>query len=303
MTYRASGSQMRRHVVNREESTMGKRVQGLAKAVFAVVLAMTWVTGAGAQVISIHACQTLTTAGATYRLTDDIFACGDCLIVAANRITIDLQGFGIVQEIGCFSGSGITDGGVAREQIVVKNGVTFSDEDGSFDYGIDLRATIRTEVRTFGTIFNNIDGIAVGNRTLVKDCLSLLNLENGISAGNFAQVQECGAYLNGFAGGDDLAGIRVGDRCLITQNEASGNVDDGILTGASCTVTHNTASFNESGISVEGTNSLVSHNTTNDNYNEGIEVQCPGTVTHNHSSGNGEDYVFEGPGCFQSNNN
>ena len=107
---------------------MGKRiVQGLAKAVFAVVLAMTWVTGAGAQVISIHTCQTLTTFGATYRLTDDIFACGDCLIVAANRITIDLQGFGIVQEIGCFSGSGITDGGVAREQIVVKNGVTFRD--------------------------------------------------------------------------------------------------------------------------------------------------------------------------------
>jgi hypothetical protein len=283
---------------------MGKRiVQGLAQAVFAVVLAMTWVTGAGAQVIGIHTCQTLATFGATYRLTDDIVACGDCLIVAANRITIDLDGWGIVQEVGCFTGSGITDRGVAREQIVVKNGVTFSNDEGSFDYGIDLRATTRTEVRTFATIFNNIDGIALGDRALVKDCLSLLNLENGISAGNFAQVQDCGAFLNGFIGGDDLAGIRVGDRCLVTQNEASGNEDDGILAGANCTVTHNIASFNESGISVDGTNSLVSSNTTTDNINEGIEVQCPGTVTNNHSSGNGENYVLEGPGCFQSNNN
>jgi hypothetical protein len=283
---------------------MGKRiVQGLAQAGFAVVLAMTWVTGAGAQVIGIATCQTLATFGATYRLTDDILACGDCLIVGANRITIDLQGFAIVQDIDCFAGSGITDGGVAREQIVVKNGGTFSDLEGSFDYGIDLRASLRTEVRTFVTFFNNFDGIAVGDRALVKDCLSLLNLENGISAGNFAQVQECGAFLNGFIGGDDLAGIRVGDRCLVTLNDASGNADDGILAGANCTVTHNTASFNESGISVDGTNSLVSHNTTNDNFNEGIEVQCPGTVTNNHSSGNGEDYVLEGPGCFQNNNN
>ena len=84
---------------------MGKRiVRGLARAALAMSLTIAWVTGASALVIGIDACQTLATFGATYRLTDDLFACGDCLIVAADRITIDLRGFEIVQDIGCFGG-------------------------------------------------------------------------------------------------------------------------------------------------------------------------------------------------------
>lgn len=281
---------------------MGKRiVQGLP---LVVLLTATWVTGASARVIEIAACQALTTFGATYRLTAELLACGDCLIVAANRITIDLQGFQIVQDPGCFTGGAITDGGVAREQIIVKNGSTFSFINISgFDYGIDLRASVRTEVRNFGTIFNNVDGIAVGDRALVKDCLSLGNGKTGISGGNFVQVQECDAVVNGLAGGGDVAGIRVGDRCLVTRSDASVNAGDGILTGAFCTVTHNTASGNERGIAVTGTNGLVSQNLSNDNINVGLEVQCPGTVTNNNSSGNGQNYLFQGSGCFIKNNN
>jgi hypothetical protein len=281
---------------------MGRRiVQGLA---LVVLLTTTWVTGASARVIEIDACQALTTFGATYRLTAELLACGDCLTVAANRITIDLQGFQIVQDIDCFTGAAITDGGVAREQITVKNGSAISVVDaGSFDYGIDLRASVRTEVRSFGTAFNNVDGIAVGDRALVKDCVSIGNGENGISGGDVVQVQECVTFINGLAGGDAVAGIRVGDRCLVTLNDASFNAGDGILTGAFCAVSHNTASNNLRGIAVEGTNSLVTHNTSNDNINEGLEAQCPGTVTNNNSSGNGQDYVFQGSGCFTKNNN
>ena len=83
---------------------MGKRiVHAFAQAAFAMLLTITWVTGASALVIGIDTCQRLATFGATYRLTDDLFACGDCLIVAGNRITIDLRGFEIVQDIGCFT--------------------------------------------------------------------------------------------------------------------------------------------------------------------------------------------------------
>ena len=184
---------------------MGKRiVHRLARAAFAALLTITWVTGASAQVIEIDTCQTLATFGATYKLTDNIFTCGDCLIVAANRITIDLQGFQIVQDIGCFAGAAITDGGVARKLTTVKNGATFSDDIGSFDYGLDLRASSRSEVLVFDTIFNNIDGIAVGDRALVKDCLSVRNGRNGISGGDFVQVQVTGTFFNGLAGGGDL---------------------------------------------------------------------------------------------------
>jgi len=134
---------------------MSKRIaQGLVLAALAVLVATT----ASAQVLHVDTCQALTTFGATYRLTDDLLACGTCLVVPADRITIDLQGFEIVRDIGCFTGSAITDAGVAREQITVKSGFTFSDDIGSFDYGIDLRASVRTEVRSFATILFSVPG-------------------------------------------------------------------------------------------------------------------------------------------------
>ena len=68
-------------------------------------------------------------------------------------------------------------------------------------------------------------------------------------------------------------------------------------------MSHNDAHDNDRGIAVEGIKSLVTHNATNDNIIEGLEVQCPGTVTNNSSSGNGQNYVFEGPGCLTKNNN
>ena len=274
-----------------------RRVHHLARAAFAMLLLITWVTGASAQVTEIDTCQTLATFGATYKATANIFACGDCLIVAADRITIDLQGFQIVQGIGCSTGAAITDGGVGRKLTTIKNGATFSDDIGSFDYGLDLRASSRTEVLVFDTLSNNIDGIAVGDRALVRDCLSVLNGKNGISGGDFVQVQVTGTFSNG------AAGVRVGDRCLVTSNNAESNSGDGILTGASCTVSHNRARANERGIAVEGINSLVTLNTTNDNAGEGLVVQCPGTVTNNNSARNGVKYVFAGPGCFTKNNN
>ena len=283
---------------------MGKRiVHSLARAAFVVLLTITWVAGASAQVIEIDTCQTLATFGATYKLTDVVFACGDCLIVAANRITIDLRGFPIVQDIGCFDGAAITDGGVARTLTTIKNGATFSDDIGSFDYGLDMRASSRTEVLVFDTIFNNIDGIAVGDRALVRDCLSIGNRKRGIRGGDFVQVQLTGTFLNGLGGGSDGGGVRVGDHCLVTVNAAESNAGDGIFTGAFCTVSHNEVRDNDRGIAVEGIKSLVTHNATNDNTNEGLVVQCPGTVTNNSSARNGENYVFEGPGCVTKNNN
>jgi hypothetical protein len=46
--------------------------------------------------------------------------CGDCLVVANNRITIDLQGHSITGQ--CASSAGVTDGGLARDLTVVKDG-------------------------------------------------------------------------------------------------------------------------------------------------------------------------------------
>jgi hypothetical protein len=269
----------------------------------AAVAVLTWATAASALVIEIDSCQTLSVPGAAYRLTDDIFACGDCLIVGADRISIDLQEFFIVQEEGCFGGAAVTDGGIKRDVVVVRNGLTFSDDLGAFDRSIDLRASVRTEVRTFIAPLNLRDGIAVGDRALVKNTLALANGGSGITGGDSVQVQESFSFAGGWAGEEGDAGIRVGDRCLVTLNDSSLNDVDGIVAGANCTVTRNFADLNLNGIVVQGPGGHVSSNTADDNFYVGMQVQCPGAVTNNIARGNGDNYVLVGPAdCFFNNN-
>lgn len=272
-------------------------------AAMTTVALATWATAASALVIEIDSCQTLSVPGAAYRVTDHIVACGDCLVVGADRISIDLQEFIIAQDVGCFGGAAVTDGGVRRDVVVVKNGITFSDDEGAFDRSIDLRASVRTEVRAFLAPLNSRDGIAVGDRALVKGTLALGNGGSGIVGGDSVQVQESFAFLGGWAGETGDAGIRVGDRCLVTLSDSSGNDVDGIATGANCTVTRNFADLNVDGIVVRGPGGLVSGNTADDNLDAGFRVQCPATITNNTARGNADDYVLVGPGnCFFNNN-
>src|SRR6185369_3997582 len=60
--------------------------------------------------VNIDSCQTLSTPNTTYRLTADISNASDCLIVAADRITIDLQGNSLISPFAT-DGIGITDRG------------------------------------------------------------------------------------------------------------------------------------------------------------------------------------------------
>jgi hypothetical protein len=75
-----------------------------------VVLAIALVTAlAGAHlasaagVVFISACQTLTDANTTYKLTTNLTTtdCSTCLRVVNNKITIDLQGHSITLNSGC----------------------------------------------------------------------------------------------------------------------------------------------------------------------------------------------------------
>src|SRR5262249_12059790 len=95
-----------------------------------------------AAVTNIDACQVLDKFGETYLATQDLSSCGtDCLVVANDRITIDLQGHQIFDDCVSF-GAGITDAGIARDGITVKNGTA-----SLYFFGIDLSASTRTTVR------------------------------------------------------------------------------------------------------------------------------------------------------------
>jgi len=287
---------------------MGKSfVRGLALPVVTALLTTVWVSAAAAQVRYINSCGTLNAFGNIYKLTADLHACGgDCLVVANNRIGIDLQGHSIIQDISQNGGqisclpaapaaSGITDGGIARDGIGVANGTI-----SGFVFGIDLEASTRIEVRRVISTGNDLDGIVVGRVTLVKSCQALSNGGDGIRGIKGAiQVQECVASDN------DGNGIHVGSGCLITANAANGNLEEGIAIAGGCTVTNNFASDNDDdGIEVgsAGGASLVSANRADGNFDDGIHVRCPGTVTNNLASGNGMNFDLEGTSCFAKNN-
>jgi hypothetical protein len=278
-------------------------------AVLPALATMTWVTGAAA-VTTITTCGTLTKLGETYNLANDLTSCGTCLTVANNRITINLKDYTIIGDCG---GSptpagdeivaGISDGGVARDLITIRDGGI-----AGFDAGIDLTSSTRSTVLNVVVLGNLLAGIAVGDQSLVKNNLAVLNVLDGIVVGERGQVQDNIASLNGFDGVGD--GIYAGNRCLITRNSAEGNAEEGIATGGSCTVSFNEANGNgDDGIDVgadgdfDGSRSLVTGNDAFDNGDVGIEAQCPSTVTFNNASGNDLNYNLVGtPPCDFHNN-
>jgi len=314
---------------------------GLTLAAFAALGTVTCVAGAGTDT-AISSCTALGTFGATYVLAGDLTSCGTCLVVANDRITIDLAGHTISGSCG---GAGVTDGGTPRHRTTVKNGAI-----SGFEVGVSLGSSIRTLIRNLESSANSADGILAGAHSLVKGCVIEDNGENGIIIGDFGQVQDCtiaghvgreGSGGFGIFGAshllirdniveNNLVGIALGDfgtvvfntssgnlsnglfagnHSLVTGNTTNGNGNVGIATGGRSTVSNNISNGNGGdGIDVgvdgffDGTHSLVTGNTTNDNGDVGVEAWCPSTVTNNKSSGNGSNYNFNGQGCHTRNN-
>jgi hypothetical protein len=111
-------------------------LRGLTLAAFAALGTMTCVASAGAAT-AITECMTLSTFGGAYVLANDLASCGGtCLVVANDRITIDLAGHTIAGSrcAGCSAtesaGSRIADGAAGT---TIKNGTITG-----FAVGVDL---------------------------------------------------------------------------------------------------------------------------------------------------------------------
>ena len=70
-----------------------QNVRRMIAVTIALVAALTWASAAtAAGAVNISSCQTLSSPNTVYNLTANLTRCGDCLVVANSRITIDLQG-------------------------------------------------------------------------------------------------------------------------------------------------------------------------------------------------------------------
>jgi|SRR5215471_4427101 len=277
---------------------MHKRSIGLVGvAIAAIVTSLAGAERAGAAgVVDLVACGTLRDSGTVYRLTADLTSCDDCLIVAANQITIDLQGHSITAALPC-ENSAITDRNDGRDLITVKNGSITS-------YGIGVNLFASTRVSVLGmTVKNTGVGIWVGSRSLVKSS-EVSGSGTGIFVNDYGQVERCNTH-------DNIDGIfAFGGNCLITMNTANFNRTSGITTtvGDKCTVSYNTANNNSAigiavGVSSAGNGRLVTQNVALGNGDFDYEVHCPSTVTNNVSTnGFPDSYFLPGSGCLTTDN-
>src|SRR5262245_21288024 len=163
-------------------------IAGIAVVIVASLAGAHRASAAGA--VNISSCQTLSDYGTVYRVTTDLSTCGNCLIVANDQITIDLQGHSITSTCAG-SDVGIYDGATRRDVVVVRNGTV-----SSFAYGILLQASTRVSVLGVTATDNTGLGIATGPQSLVKSSEASGN-DTGISIfGARSTVQQSNAHDN-----------------------------------------------------------------------------------------------------------
>lgn len=242
------------------------------KRVVVLVAIMVLTFGASqteAQVV-ITECTTLEVPGA-YVLAGNLTATGNCLVVGADFVTINLAGWTIT---GDGTGAGITDTGVLRRGIVVRNGTV-----RIFPTGINLGASLGAQVERV-RVNDNATGILVGNGSTVNSNTATEN-NDGIVAGNASTV------AGNTASSNFVNGILVGNGSTIKGNSATGNTG-GFMPGAGIVV---------------GSGGTVTGNTASSNSGNGIRVTCPSNVIGNTATSNTDtNLLLIGEGCNSVNN-
>jgi len=182
--------------------------------------------------IPLSECTTIDEPG-SYVLTQNLTVAGDCFVVAADFVTLDLGGWVIT---GNGTGAGITDSdeGPPLQGIAVRYGTVTG-----FALGVSLVHTIAAvvaEVRAFG----NGNGIQVTDGSTVSGSTAVSNTQIGIFA-------ECACTISGNTAMDNgTDGIIADGGSTVSGNTASGNGGIGILVDCPSNVIGNTAT-NSSG--------------------------------------------------------
>jgi hypothetical protein len=168
-----------------------KSAYGAAAASLFLLVGLSAASPAKAQAKKIKNCTTITESGA-YKVTKNLVASGDCIVIEASFVNLDLGGFTLT---GDGTGTGVLVPGVLDlEGIDLRNGnVT------NFDTGINLSALL-TSVRNVRAQDNVGDGIRAGGPAVVTGCQAHDNGGVGISAFGTSTVHRNIASSNGSHG-------------------------------------------------------------------------------------------------------
>lgn len=229
----------------------------------------------------IATCQTISQSG-SYVLARNLgsnLTAGNCLVVTADYVTIDLAGFVI-------TGDG-TGGGIsaphAVKGIVIQNGAVINFNDG---------------IRFCGGFGPEEEG---GNDSIT---ISRMRVNDNLDVA----VRVCGSsnlVKDTVASGNGWHGLAIdGESNVVTGNTATGNAGQGIIVfGGGSTVIGNTAVGNGGiyGLHV-GAGTTVMNNTARHNTGPGLRVVCPSNVIGNTVTANGAPIEVAGAGCLFEHN-
>jgi hypothetical protein len=228
----------------------------LTTALFAMLL-IGGLCGRASAATGISACGTLSSAG-NYFLTSNLTATGDCLVIAAANVAIDMKGKTIT---GNGTGAAITDGGSFFDFAIISNGKI-----RNFENGIDLSDSGEAIISNVDSSNNTGDGI------FIDRCCNTLNSVTASS--------------NGAAGID----IRSDDSSL-TKIQANGNGNGGIFISQCCDLLVASTANNNTGIGVqiESDDNFVVSSKIQHNSGVGLEMVDDNGVIKSNTSNNGGD--------------
>jgi hypothetical protein len=195
-------------------------------------------------------CTTITDPG-SYVVGRNIAAIGDCFVIAADNVTIDLDGFVLA---GNGTGNAFVEQlAVGKQGLTVRNGA------------ITGFAKALFMLNTNGVTVERINASG--------------NLQGGVQTGDMAVVTNSRLVGNAF-------GVALGQRALVQGNIVNNNTGVGISVGIGSNVLGNAVGRNgNSGISAaEG--ALVANNISRNNATYGAVMDCPGAAVGNTLSNN-----------------
>ena len=217
----------------------------------------------------IQSCGTITESG-SYLLRKNLTAAGDCIVVDADFVTLDLNGFTLS---GDGTGTGIGDRGtVSRKGITIRNGIVTN-----FRNGIQISASQGLLIERIQVIGNSAYGLITNGTAIVRESLAF---ENGAD------------------------GFNVGARSLITGSNSSANGGTGIVIDLGSTAIGNIVDQNGNNglVAFSGGNTTIVNNTSWNNKTTGLFIYCPSNVIGNTATANGTNMTLSGTGCNNVNN-
>jgi|GEM_PF-2224807 len=248
----------------------------LTAALFAMLLVGGF-CGRARAATGISACGTLSSTG-NYFLTSNLTATGDCLVIHASNVAIDMKGKTIT---GNGTGAAITDNGIEYDFAIIVNGKI-----RNFENGIDLSDSGDAIISNVDSSNNADDGIFINGCCDTLD--SVTANSNGASGIDISSDDSSLTKIQ--ANGNGNGGIFIAECCnLLVASTANNNTGIGVQIGQDDSFVVSSKIQHNSGVGLEmiDDNGVIKSNTSN-NGGDGMEfTDQTNQVIASKSNGNG----------------